>query len=149
MMMGSEAVAVIADWVSRLVSPQDWEHVTAVARLALTDDERMTAYLHDIYEDGIVTEKDVRCHAPANVADAVVILARQRGEVYEDYITRIVNSHNRLAMTVKVYDLMDHLMPHRAAHYRDRAHDAKRYRYIDALEELHTAFVGVTLPANP
>ena len=135
--MASEDVDIVARWVQARVTPQDWEHVQSVARLAESDDERMAALAHDIYEDGIVTEAELRAVAPANVADAVVILARRPDETYTAYIERVASADNPLASAVKIYDLMDHLMPRRSAHYRNEARRAKRERYLWALGEIH------------
>lgn len=131
--------------VRELVAEEDWEHVCAVARFAERPREEAVALLHDVYEDGLMTGEELRLLAPVPVAEAVLLLARRGDEPYVAYLGHLVASKNVLALTVKVYDLMDHLLPRRVAHFRARPE--KRERYLRALEAIHAALVAL-IPAG-
>ena len=65
------------------------------------------ALLHDILEDTYTTEDEL---SDSIVREAVLLLTRKDGEIYFDYINRIVISNNRIAFVVKIADLSDHLL---------------------------------------
>ena len=75
------------------------------------------AYLHDIIEDTLVTEGDLRLEFRHDeLIEVVKILTRGEGVVYSDYIMSIKKSTGKIgeiARVVKLADLFDHLMgPH-------------------------------------
>lgn len=80
-------------------------HVCRVAERMTTDDERAVAYLHDVLEDTILTEDDLRAEFPPHIVDAVVALTHQGFESYNGYIARV--KLNSLARAVKISDLID------------------------------------------
>lgn len=135
-------IEAIRERVRSLVTPADWEHVRSVARFAENQREEAVALLHDVYEDGLMARDELACLVPGPVAEAVLLLARRGDEPYETYLERVVGSGNLLALTVKVYDLVDHLLPRRAAHFRSRPE--KRERYLRALDAVHAALVALT-----
>ncbi len=70
------------------------------------DDEASTcvALMHDVLEDTSVTVSDLRDESiPDEVVDAVMLLTRERGVPYMDYIRKL--SANPIARKVKVADL--------------------------------------------
>jgi (p)ppGpp synthase/HD superfamily hydrolase len=90
-------------------------HILNVALQGTNDLEIVVGLLHDVVEDsfGFVTCEDLMLEYkfPEDVMDAVYALTRQEGEVYKDYIHRLVK--NPLAARVKVYDLLHNLNPSR------------------------------------
>ncbi len=68
------------------------------------------------------------------VLPALHLLTR-RGEPYAEYIESIATSGNELAMTIKSFDLLDHLAPGQWPTLRDR----QRERYIPALARITIA----------
>lgn len=66
------------------------------------------ALLHDVLEDTPMTVDQllVTGYEP-EVVEAVVILTRTKEESYSDYISRVAESRNKIAITVKLADLMD------------------------------------------
>lgn len=71
------------------------------------DDEISTtvALLHDIVEDTEVTIDDLKEEFPTEVLEAVEILTKKPDDEYYDYINRIKNSNNTIALKVKLADL--------------------------------------------
>ncbi len=82
-----------------------------------------TAYLHDIIEDTMVTDSDLRDKGfTKTVREAVHFMTRPKGMTYSDYLDRIkaasetgegdeiTNTAAKIAKVVKMADLFDHLM---------------------------------------
>jgi hypothetical protein len=73
-----------------------------------TDEEKMTAVLHDVVEDTSITLDDLRAAGyPQAVIDALDLLTRRKTETYEEFIVRI--KPNALARKVKLADLEDNM----------------------------------------
>ena len=68
--------------------------------------EKIVALLHDIVEDTDITYDDLKEFGyDNNIITALEILTKKKGEYYPDYIERIINSNNLLAINVKLSDL--------------------------------------------
>ena len=67
------------------------------------------ALLHDTVEDTWVTEDLLRKLFDDNIANSVMVLTRRDGESYDDYIERIANSGDTIAIVVKIADLNDNM----------------------------------------
>ena len=97
-----------------------------------TDNEKLTALLHDIIEDTDHTAEGLLAMGyPAEVVDAVVILSNKDPDGdYFDYVRSVVASGNALARRVKMADNLDNGDPKRIASlpvsHRERF--AERYR---------------------
>lgn len=63
------------------------------------------AYLHDVLEDTDATMNDLLAVFPKDVCEAVEILTKKKGEMYYDFVNRIIASKNLIAKTVKISDL--------------------------------------------
>jgi hypothetical protein len=73
-----------------------------------SDDERITALLHDVVEHSDWTLKDLRKEGfGGRIVRAVDHLTKRPGEAYDDYIGRL--GPDRLARAVKIGDLRDNL----------------------------------------
>ena len=69
-------------------------------------DEKIVALLHDIVEDTNITFDDLEKFGyDNNIIDALKVLTKNKGEYYPDYIDRIINSNNKIAVSVKLSDL--------------------------------------------
>ena len=71
------------------------------------------AYLHDVIEDTTVGEDTLKTKFGETIAEAVVLLTRDKEETYADYVTGIKRSvflEGKIARVVKMADLLDHLM---------------------------------------
>tara|TARA_Y100000401_G_C8324953_1_gene227609 strand:+ start:1345 stop:1800 length:456 start_codon:yes stop_codon:yes gene_type:complete len=110
-----------------------WLHALRMAQVAYQYQETaksqtiMTALYHDYLEDALNPEilKDI---VSEDVYTAVEILTRTKDETYMEYITKIIDSKNRLAMTVKKLDLHDHIV------YSDSISKSLLQRYEKALD---------------
>ena len=79
-------------------------HSFAVADMCETEEEKVTAYLHDVLEDSEYDEMYLRmCGFSDKVVEAVKTLTKGVDEDYVHYIDRI--SQNKLATSVKLADL--------------------------------------------
>lgn len=67
-------------------------------------DAFVTALLHDSVEDGYASEREIWENFPERIHRAVVILSRRLDETYSEYIHRIQESDDPLAIIVKRAD---------------------------------------------
>jgi len=83
-------------------------HLRRVSRQTATAEESTVAWLHDIIEDTPVIATDLRDLGFSDrVVEAVLAITRLPDEPYETYTERVLA--NELAVTVKRYDLLDHV----------------------------------------
>ena len=97
------------------------------------DDEISTtvALLHDVLEDcPFYSSEDLRKHYPQEVVDAVILLTRDRGMTYKEYIKDL--SKNPISRKVKIADILHNIDPGRLFPGDERF----RERYADALAYL-------------
>lgn len=68
----------------------------------------IVALLHDVLEDTDITEQELLCRFPMKIdeVEALELLTRKDGMSYDDYITSIIESDNKIAMSVKIHDLL-------------------------------------------
>lgn len=67
--------------------------------------------LHDVLEDTDITLQELLCRFPMKVDEtyALELLTRKEGVSYDDYIESIANSGNKIAIRVKMIDLMHNM----------------------------------------
>lgn len=81
-------------------------HPLAVGLMGHTDEERMAGFLHDVVEDTDYTFDDLLdAGIPVGVVNALRLLTHGAGEDYSDYVQRIIDSGNPIALQVKYNDL--------------------------------------------
>ena len=83
-------------------------HLSSVASLVSTDEEKIVAFLHDLLEDTDYPEDKLRKEFGDRIVDAVALLTHREKldeEGYIDYIRRLKDSGNDLAIGVKIADL--------------------------------------------
>jgi (p)ppGpp synthase/HD superfamily hydrolase len=109
-------------------------HPLRVMMKMTTEQERITAVLHDLIEDTDWTiERLAREGFHREIRAAVDCLTKRKGEGYKAFIQRV--SLNPLAVTVKLADLEDNLDVSRLKQVT--AADEKRIeKYRNALQEL-------------
>jgi (p)ppGpp synthase/HD superfamily hydrolase len=78
-------------------------HPIFVAGLLESAEEKTVGYLHDVVEDTVVTEADLRPIFGDKITDAVMLLTHSKEEDYFDYIKKL--APNELARRVKLADL--------------------------------------------
>lgn len=88
-------------------------HVIRVVSLVEGIPAQIVAWLHDVIEDSNITKDDLLKGGISYVLVAsVLLLTRNKAsETYAQYIERIANSGDALAIQVKIADLEDHLRP--------------------------------------
>ncbi len=101
-------------------------HPVMVADAMETEQEVVTALLHDVVEDTFVTLDMLREQGfPDVVVEAVQKLTRPEGMEYLEYIRGLLD--NPLAVKVKRADLVHNLMPEREIPGKDIERLHKRY----------------------
>ncbi|MBR6286975.1 MAG: peptide-methionine (S)-S-oxide reductase MsrA [Bacteroidaceae bacterium] len=66
----------------------------------------MAGFLHDVLEDSDITADNLlEAGIPESVVNALELLTHTKDEPYFDYIQRIIDSHNPVALKVKFNDL--------------------------------------------
>lgn len=111
------------------------KHPITVASFVKTDEEKATAYLHDVIEDTSLTLLDLEEHGfPRSVIEAVDILTKKKGQDYQSYLNLVKT--NKLARTVKLADLKHNSDLSRLSEVTDK--DLKRYKkYQEAIKYLN------------
>jgi (p)ppGpp synthase/HD superfamily hydrolase len=83
-------------------------HPIRVSNRCSTDEERITALLHDTIEDTEVTVEYLLMEGfPRNIVDAILSVTRNENESYEDFIKR--SRLNPTGRQVKLHDLEDNM----------------------------------------
>ncbi len=116
------------------LSPDKLEHSIRVGELASRQGPAYATVglLHDMLEDSDVT-RDELCAVGVTEDELAAIELLTRGEEsYEEYVEGIAASEDRLAISVKLCDLLDHLDPS----LNTGLTDAKVVRYLGALPTL-------------
>lgn len=102
------------------------------------DTARICAVLHDVVEDSGVSIDDLRAEGFAEeVLSTLATLTKRKGEAYEDYIGRVLESE--LACRVKLADLQDNMDLSRIANpTEDNYRNLEKYKRAE--ERLSKAF---------
>ncbi len=111
-------------------------HPTSVAEQMDTEDEIITALLHDVVEDTEVTLADLKRagFSPA-VLEAVKLLTHKKGTDYSRYIRKVAK--NPLALKVKQADLAHNMSPSRVGNLPQRDAERVREKYGSAIKLLN------------
>lgn len=81
-------------------------HPIAVGMMGMTDEEKAAGFLHDVIEDSDITAEDLaEAGIPAGIVNALKLLTHEKGTPYMDYVRKIIDSHNPIALKVKYNDL--------------------------------------------
>lgn len=91
-----------------------FDHAERVANSSLIKFylDAAVAFLHDVIEDTQATTEDLCALGfPEEVVQAVELLTRPHNLTYGEYIARLAQSGNRVAVRVKLADIADHLEP--------------------------------------
>jgi GTP pyrophosphokinase len=109
-------------------------HPLAVARRFETGSIAwQVALLHDVLEDTPTTEADLfNSGVPFVVVQAVKTLTKKKETSYPDFITHIIKSGNRVAIKVKIADILHNLSDQPSTH--------QLIKYGNALTQLAKTF---------
>ena len=82
------------------------EHLVAVADKFSDDKEKVVALLHDIMKETELTAMDLNYIGfPSDIVKTVSLMTRENGESYDEFINRMINSKNNMAVQIKKADL--------------------------------------------
>ena len=99
--------------------------------------EKVVALLHDVIEDTDVTKNDLlEIGFNSDIIESVVTLTKKRGEDYRDYIDRIINSNDEVAMNVKLSDLKCNMDINRIKNPTTNDYERIHKRYEPAYDKI-------------
>ena len=108
-------------------------HALTVGLMGHTDEERAAGFLHDVVEDTSYTFDDLLHEgAPVSLVNALRLLTHEKGVSYDEYITRIIESKNPIALQVKYNDLQHN-------YARGKAYPDLQKKHGKALERVKAA----------
>ena len=103
----AKAATAHSDQVDKAGEPYILHPLRVMLSLSRNQD-RICAVLHDIIEDTDVTIEELKnLGFPEDILEAIMLLTKQEGESYEDFITRLLP--NPIACRVKLADLNDNM----------------------------------------
>lgn len=81
-------------------------HPIQVGLMGRTDEERAAGFLHDVMEDcNYSAEMLIEEGIPEGLVNALRLLTHEKDTDYQEYVQRIIDSHNPIALQVKYNDL--------------------------------------------
>jgi len=112
-------------------------HPLTVGLMGKTDEEKIAGFLHDVVEDTEWTFDDLLdAGIPEVVVEALRLLTHDKDTPYEDYLDRIIESGNPIAIMVKYHDLQHNFARGKAHPHLQKKHGAGLARIKVAVEEL-------------
>ena len=115
-------------------------HPLAVMLKGKCEKERIVGVLHDVLEDCLITKEDLRkLDYPEEILEALDLLTKRPEEEknYSAFIDRIIDSGNRLAISVKINDLGNNLDPDRFPRRPTEKDFKRRDKYLIAIVRLN------------
>lgn len=86
------------------------DHLLYVSNNCCSYEGKIAGLLHDILEDTECTENTLlENEIPIEIINAIKLLTRTSDETYANYIDRLINSENTIALEVKSSDLSNNM----------------------------------------
>lgn len=86
------------------------EHLYYVSNNLKDSDMKVVGILHDLLEDTIITEEDLKDMGfSEKIIKAISIITKSDSEPYNEYIDKILKSNNVIAINVKAIDMRHNL----------------------------------------
>lgn len=105
----------------------------------VSDDVRIAALFHDLFEDTSITANDLRDFGyNENIITMVGLVTRKPGLTYMEFIQSIVDSGNKGAIMIKIADNEDNIDPNRIAQIPPEQQGIVK-RYAKSLKLLRAA----------
>lgn len=121
-------------------------HPLHVAMMGKTDEEKIAGILHDVVEDSDITfETLLEKGIPVGVVNALRLLTHEKGTDYFQYVQRIIDSGNPIALQVKYNDLQHNFARGKA--YPDL--QAKHGKALEMVKKAIEDFSKVDLYQGP
>lgn len=84
------------------------DYLVSLADNFMEEKAKVVSLMHDIFKETELTENDLNYIGfPSDIIKAISILTREKNEQYDDFINRIIDSNNNLALQVKKADLKE------------------------------------------
>ena len=108
-------------------------HPLAVGQMGHTDEEKIAGFLHDVVEDTSYTFNDLLEEGiPTGRVNALRLLTYDHSTDYFEYVQRIIDSGNPIALQVKYNDLQHNFA-------RGKTHPDLQAKHGSALEMVKSA----------
>ena len=110
-------------------------------------DYKVVALLHDVVEDAKIDNEQMLSELRAwhgflfDIVDDVNVLSRRDGELYIDYINRIIDSKSKRALSVKLADLNDNLNTERLKLLSEKDRYRLINKYLTARNKITAALI--------
>lgn len=135
----------VIELASRAHEADRWGEYPYVTHLALTatkarelggnEHVEQTAWLHDVIEDHPQYASEIKERFPA-LHSSLLVLAKNKDEAYPDYISRVLESGDQTALTVKLADM--------EVNYHHAPDKRRHAKYQSQIGRLRDAFNGTT-----
>lgn len=108
-------------------------HLYYVSNKMRTREGKIAGLLHDIMEDSKCSFQELEnARVPVESIRVIDILTRKENETYKEYIYRIVNSNNIMAIKIKIIDLENNMDLSRIPNYTEKDKQRIYNRYLPA-----------------
>lgn len=105
--------------------------------------EKVCALLHDLIEDTSITYNDLKeLNYPDNVIEILSYLTKIKGEDYNNYIKRIIDSNNIHVYNIKLSDLRHNMDINRISNPNINDYERISKRYLPAYEKIQNKING-------
>lgn len=112
-------------------------HPLAVGLMGCTDEERVTGFLHDVVEDSDWTfERLLEEGIPAGTVNALRLLTHDKEDSYDEYLRKIIESGNPVALGVKFNDLSQNYIRGKAFPELQKKHKNALHLIGQALDKI-------------
>jgi len=86
------------------------EHLYYVSKNLEEINMKTVGLLHDVLEDTNITDKDLQAIGfSKEIIEILLLITKKENEVYDDYINRILESNNLIAINVKAIDMQNNM----------------------------------------
>ena len=120
------------------------QHLRFVKNHCLTYDGQIVGILHDILEDTDCSYGELKSTICENLIECIQLLTRKENEKYSDYIGRIIDSNNVIALEVKLHDLENNMDITRLKSIEQKDIDRIR-KYKKAYNRIWSAWIELFL----
>lgn len=113
------------------------QHLYYVASKLDTEEERTVGLLHDIIEDTQINESDLReVGFNDTIINAILLVTKQADETYSQFIDRILNSNNMIAIKVKKADMENNMDLSRISNPTVKDYHRKEKKYAPQYKKI-------------
>ena len=117
-------------------------HLLTVYSNVTFEFDKACALLHDTIEDTDITKEDLKLLGFSDeIIDVILILTKNKGDDYQNYIERIINSGNVHALRVKLADLKHNMDIKRIKNPTVNDYDRITKRYVPAYEKINAVLI--------